>query len=697
MRRCSGLAALACVVLAGLSAGCQSTAPAAAQTAGQAAAPAPPDAALRAQIDAAVAKVYPALVRIDVVTMVPHGGRMNKYVGAGSGAIISPRGHVVTNHHVAGKASRLTCRLADGQELPATLVGTDPLADIAVVQLDLSRRKGGEPLPVAAWGDSDAVRVGDTVMAMGCPMAVSQSVTLGIVSNTRMIVPGMFWPFTFKLDGEEVGTLVRWLAHDAVIYGGNSGGPLVDLSGRIVGINEIGLGSLGGAIPANLAASVADQLIRTGKVERSWTGLEVQPRLKDCPAATGVLVSGVIADSPAARAGLKAGDIVTSFDGVAVSCSLPEELPAFNRVVLGTPIGRKVSVVALRDGKQRSCELTTVARGRAEGEDEELRNWGMTARDLTMMSALEAKRDTRDGVLVHSIRPGGPVAEAKPPLDEEDVIVELAGRPVKDIAALRAATAKLTGGKTERVGVLVGFERKDKKYLTVVKVGAEPPEDNPALAKKAWLGVATQVLTRELAEALGRKGERGVRVTAVLPGTTAAKAGLKVGDLILKLDGERIDASRPEELEVFPNMVRQYKVGSEVELAVVRAGKEQKVKAALELPPTPPGELKRYKDDDFEFAARDLGKEDRVERKLDEQVRGALIDRVEMAGWAALAHVAIGDILLSVDGKATPDAAALEAAMKQIKQSRPKRVVFFVKRGIHTMYLELEPNWGGEK
>lgn len=219
------------------------------------------------EIDQAVARVYPALVRIDVVSVEGEAGRMRKGAGAGSGAIISPEGYIVTNHHVAGRAVQIRCRLSDGREVPARLVGTDALADVAVIQLDRSAWSDqSPPLAVAQFGDSDQLRVGDTVLAMGSPMAVSQSVTKGIVSNTQMIMPDLMWFATFSLDGENVGSLVRWIGHDAVIYGGNSGGPLVDLRGQIVGINEIGLGSLGGAIPSNLARDVAWQLIRTGAV-----------------------------------------------------------------------------------------------------------------------------------------------------------------------------------------------------------------------------------------------------------------------------------------------------------------------------------------------------------------------------------------------------------------------------------------------
>src|SRR4030095_5756689 len=207
----------------------------------------------------ALEKVKPALVRINVVVTTPNQGREMKSEGAGSGTIISADGFVITNHHVAGHVARVTCTLSTNEEIPATLVGTDAATDISVLKL-----QGGDArrYPSCEFGDSDKLKMGDIVVAMGSPMAISQSVTLGIVSNSKMVIPDLLKKggLNLKMDGEDVGELVRWVAHDGAIYSGNSGGPLLDGEGRIVGVNEISLG-LGGAIPGNLAREVSQQII----------------------------------------------------------------------------------------------------------------------------------------------------------------------------------------------------------------------------------------------------------------------------------------------------------------------------------------------------------------------------------------------------------------------------------------------------
>ncbi|MCU0241045.1 MAG: PDZ domain-containing protein [Vicinamibacteria bacterium] len=647
---------------------------------------------MSAAIDSAIHDVYPALVRIHVVSVLPREGREVKRESSGSGAIISADGYVITNHHVAGRAKRIQCTLSNKQEIEARLIGTDPLSDIAVIKLDLTEQQMKAGLPFARFGDSDRLRVGERVLAMGSPMALSQSVTQGIVSNVEMTFPSMLWPLTFKLDGEETGSLVRWIGHDAQISPGNSGGPLVNLRGEIVGINEISFG-LSGAIPGNLAREIADQLIRFGDVARSFIGLEMQPLLKSQAAQQGALIAGVVQGSPADKAGLRAGDLLLSYDGQPVSISYAEQLPALNRLLFGTPVGKKVELRYLRDGREANAALVTIARGRAQADDVELMAWGATACDLTLLSAKELNKEPYTGALIASLRQGGAAAEAKPPLMMQDIVYEVDGTPIKTLKDLMAVTAKRTAGQGAPVPTLVAFERRNERYLTVVHLGQRDERDRSADATKAWLAVSTQVLTSDLAKALKLAGQKGVRVTFVYPGSQAEKSGLKMGDIILKLDGEVIAASRPDEVEIFPAMVRQYRVGSQVKLDVVRGGQPKTIEVALEPSPPSTRELDEYKDRHFEFQARDLTSQDRVEEELSPNQQGALITGVENGGWAAVAHLAVGDIVQAIDGQAVSTVANLASHMKTVVAQRPSRVVFFVRRGVHTLFLEIEPTW----
>jgi serine protease Do len=644
------------------------------------------------QIDHAIQSVYPALVRIHVVMTEASEGRIRKMEGAGSGVIISSDGYVITNHHVAGRSARLVCRLADRQEIDATLVGTDPLCDIAILKLKLEQRKDPtRPLPVAAFGDSSLLRVGQPVLAMGSPAGLSQSVTLGVVSNMEMILPGG----GLMMEGESVGNLVRWIGHDAYIYHGNSGGPLVNMQGQIVGINEMGVAGLGGAIPGNIAKSIASQIINNPdhKVKRSYCGLECQPMLKGSANMDGVLVSGVTPGSPAARAGLRSGDIMTDFDGAKVHARVEEELPLLNQLIMTEPIGKKVKVGVLRDGKSMTFDLTLAAREPAIAKDEEIKAWGFTAMDLTLRFAQEMQRSGKDGVLVESVRPGGQCSESKPAIVPGDVIVEVNHKAVHNLDQLRSLTKELTQDGQASAEVLVDFDRGVRKYETVVKIGKEPLEDKPMQARKAWIGVATQVLTKDLARALKLEGHSGVRITQVLGDTEAKKAGLKVGDVLLTIDGDEISASQVEDEEVFANMVRRHKRGTESALGLVRDGKNMTINIKLEDSPRPSSDFRLYENDDFEFAAREMTAFDRQDRKLTGAAKGLLIERTDAGGWATLAGMGVGDILLSVDGKEVNDIQSLLQTLKAAKENKLKRLVFFVKRGIHSMYLELEPDW----
>jgi serine protease Do len=669
----SAIAAILCATVAGV-ASAQSAAPSPEQS---------------AEVQAALAKVAPSLVRIHVVSVEFQEGRELKREASGSGTIITPDGLVITNHHVAGRTRAITCTLANREELPAELVGTDPLSDIAVLRL---RPPVPRTFPVATFGDVTTLKVGDRVLALGSPLALSQSVTMGIVSNTEMIMPGMFWPFNrMTLDGEDVGSIVRWIGHDAAIFGGNSGGPLINLRGQIVGINEISLG-LAGAIPADLAKEVAESIMRDGRVKRAWIGLEVQPLLTSSQSARGALVGGTIEGSPSAEAGFASGDILLRLAGRDVLVRFAEEVPVFNQMVMRLPIGKPVEATVLRDGVEKTLRVTPSERESVDSRIRELPLAGITASNLTGWSAKELRRASRDGVRVRGVRPGGPADEAKPSLREDDVILSVDDKPIASFEALEGLVDSLTRGKDTRVPALVAFDRAGERLLTVIELGRPGLEDPGLEARKAWVPISVQVLTRELADRLKLPGKAGVRVTRVFGGTAEA-AGLKVGDVITTLDGNAIEASQPSDADLFATLIRQYKIGSTVTLTVVRNGTPTDVSVRVDASPRLPREMKKYEDPSFEFRVRDMAAADRVSSRLPADQSGVLVDAVREGGWAALGHLADGDVLLTIDGEAVADVEAVQRKMARVTEARPRSVVFKVRRGIRTFFVELETGW----
>ncbi len=659
-------------------------------TAPASASPAKGSPEFRSAVDAAIAKVRPALVRILVVSTEYREGREIKNQAVGSGAIISKDGFLVTNHHVAGHAERIVCTLWDREEIEADLVGTDPLTDISVLKLRPEKPRTFVP---AAFGDSAHLKVGDPVLAMGSPMALSQSVTLGILSNLEMMMPRFFGPGgRMRLDGEDVGALVRWLGHDAAIYGGNSGGPLVNLKGEIIGINELQFG-LSGAIPGNLAQSVARELIAHGKIRRGWIGIDVQPLFKESNARRGVVVSGVVSEAPADEAGLRSGDLLLSLNGKETNARYEEEMPDFMQLIASLPIGKEVPVVIQREGKEMKLKMTPIERGELNPPQREFKQWGMTGRNLSYLAAREMKRTNTAGVLITSVRQGGPAGEAKPALSPRDVLVEVNSEPIRDLAELAAFTEKLTKGQAAPVPVIATFERESRRYLTVIKVGIQELRDPGLEVTKAWLPVETQVISRDIARQLGKPDLTGFYITQVYPHTTAEQAGLKPGDFILAVDNEKMRASGPEHEEELATLIRQYDIGTKVELKILRGQTESKVSVELVRSPRLRREMKKYRNDDFEFTVRDIAFFDTAEEQWRADQKGALVEEVKSGGWADLGSLLVEDLIIQVDGRPVESIESLRKSLDEVARQRKSFVILKVLRGIHTAYLELEPTW----
>ncbi len=270
-------------------------------------------------------------------------------VGSGSGFVLDDKGHIITNNHVVSDTSYIMVRLEDGREFDATVVGTDPTTDVAVIQI---KPDGKEPIPVAALGDSDKVEVGDWVLALGSPLGLDFTVTAGIISAKGR-----------NLGGGD-GALQAFIQTDAAINPGNSGGPLVDLEGRVIGINSAILGGqrfvgYGFAIPIDLARRVAQDLLRYGYVRRPRLGVRVgnvtavDAEIYKLPDVKGALVASVEKGSPAAEAGIEPGDVVLALNGTPVETATD----LTTRLARMQP-GNKVTLSIVRKGTTRDVTVT---------------------------------------------------------------------------------------------------------------------------------------------------------------------------------------------------------------------------------------------------------------------------------------------------------------------------------------------------
>lgn len=411
--------------------------------------------------------------------------RPRRGASLGSGFVIdAAQGYIVTNNHVVEDAQSIKVILQDDTNLDATIVGHDEKTDLALIKVN----PAGHHLVAVPWGDSDAMRVGDWIVAIGNPFGLGGTVTQGIISARARDI--------------QSGPYDDYLQTDASINRGNSGGPMFNLKGEVVGINSAIFSPSGGsigigfAIPANLAKSVVNQLLEYGHTKRGWLGVRIQAVTQDIAdslnmgTARGALIASVSADGPAAKAGIEAGDIVTMFDGKPI-----EEMRRLPRIVAETPVGKSVAITVWRKGETKNLTVTVAELEQAEqdglvagspGQEEskepapaEAKAYGLSLSTLSDATRAQYELpDTVKGVLVTDVDEDSPAATKD--LQEGDVIVEANQTEVATPAELTKKIDEVKASGRKSVFLLVA--RKDDMRFVALPL-ENPPPANPQESK----------------------------------------------------------------------------------------------------------------------------------------------------------------------------------------------------------------------
>lgn len=421
----------------------------------------------RAAMSRGFNQLLDAVVRIDVREVAFEAGARRFVSSIGSGVILSDDGLVVTNAHVASpRAVELSVTLASLERVNATLVGWDHWTDLAVLRIDMAdARKRGLHFAHCEFGDSDKLYVGETVYAVGTPYGLTRTATRGIISNNNR-----YFEDETGVNGYETGSFNTWLQTDAAINPGNSGGPLVTEDGRVVGINArgyIGADNLGFAIPSNIAKRIVAGLVHDGAITRSYIGL-VPRELQDLESFyslklnTGLLINNVDRDSPAARAGLRSGDVLLAINGTKVDGRFPEQLPPIQNLIAGMPVGTTLTLTVKRGSDTRDYKVVTEKLESRIGDEWAFEKWGLSVRKVSRTYARENQLRDSDGVIVIGVQPGYPASVAG--IDRGDIITKVNQQPVDSLDVLKRAHAAYAS-KPEPVLVEVQRDRQISLYV----------------------------------------------------------------------------------------------------------------------------------------------------------------------------------------------------------------------------------------
>ena len=386
--------------------------------------------------------------------------RERKQRGQGSGFIISPDGYILTNNHVVDNADKITVILSDEREFTASLIGADPQSDVALIKID-----DGSDLPTLPLGDSDTLEVGEWVIAIGNPFGLSQTVTAGVVSAKGRSSVG-------------INEYENFIQTDAAINPGNSGGPLVNIKGEVVGINSAlysrtgGYMGIGFAIPINMVKSIQDQLKESGKVTRGWLGVGIQDVTKELALsfgldkAEGILVSMVQDGSPAEKAKIQQGDVIISLNGTKLS----DTADLRHKVAALLP-GSTATLDIIRDGKERSIEVKIGERAMDKepgdmtpgGDDTGLTQFGLTFQELTAEIAQRFGYKDKKGIIIATVEPGSPAAEAG--LRPGQLVQEVNREVVKNLDDLEGALSSSSDPKRLLLRISTG---NNSRYVPLV-------------------------------------------------------------------------------------------------------------------------------------------------------------------------------------------------------------------------------------